>query len=250
MLLADRVCLVTGAASKRGIGRATAALFAEHGAKVVVLDLDEESSRLAAAALPGRGHAGFALDVADRERCIALIAAVLSEFGRVDVLVNNAGITRPTRVMEIGPQEWDLIMDVNLRGTFHMCQAVIPHMRRRRAGAIVNIASVSAQRGGGIFGGAHYATSKGGVLALTKALARELAPDNVRVNAVCPSLIDTDITGGALPEERRRDILAAVPMGRLGTAQEVAGACLFLASDLSTYVTGSEVDVNGGSHIH
>jgi NAD(P)-dependent dehydrogenase (short-subunit alcohol dehydrogenase family) len=250
MLLTDKICIVTGAAAKRGIGRATANLFAEHGATVVILDLDEEASRLAAAAVTGQGHKGYACDVTDRERCIAAVAAVLSDFGRVDVLVNNAGISQALKVMEIDPESYDKVLDINLRGTLHMSQAVIPHMRRRKAGSIVNMASVAGQRGGGIFGGAHYAASKGGVLGLTKAMARELAPDNVRVNAVCPSLIDTDIFGGQLTDDRRREITASIPMGRPGEAREVAGCCLFLASELSSYVTGSEVDVNGGSHIH
>jgi NAD(P)-dependent dehydrogenase (short-subunit alcohol dehydrogenase family) len=250
MLLKDKICIVTGAASKRGIGRATANLFAEHGATVVILDLDEEASRLAAAAVTGQGHKGYACDVTDRERCIAAVAAVLSDFGRVDVLVNNAGISQALKIMEIDPESYDKVLDINVRGTLHMSQAVIPHMRRRKAGSIVNMASVAGQRGGGIFGGAHYAASKGGVLGLTKAMARELAPDNVRVNAVCPSLIDTDIFGGQLTDDRRREITASIPMGRPGEAREVAGCCLFLASELSSYVTGSEVDVNGGSHIH
>jgi len=250
MLLQDRVCLVTGAASKRGIGRATAELFAEHGARVVVLDRDGDAARLSAAALPGRGHIAYECDVTDRERCIAAVAAAVAEAGPIEVLVNNAGIAQPLKIMEIEPAHYDAVLDVNLRGTLYMSQAVIPHMRRRGRGSIVNMASVAGQRGGGIFGGPHYAASKGGVLGLTKAMARELAPDNVRVNAVCPSLIDTDITGGQLGEERLRAIMAGIPMGRLGAAREVAGCCLFLASDLSSYVTGSEVDVNGGSHIH
>jgi NAD(P)-dependent dehydrogenase (short-subunit alcohol dehydrogenase family) len=250
MLLKDKICIVTGAASKRGIGRATANLFAEHGATVVVLDLDEEAARLAAAALPGRGHKGYACDVTDRERCIAAVAVAIADFGRVDVLVNNAGITQPLKIMDIQPEHYDAVLDVNLRGTLHMSQAVIPHMRHRRQGSIVNMSSVSAQRGGGIFGGPHYSAAKGGILGLTKAMARELGPDNIRVNAICPSLIDTDIFAGKLSEERQREIRAAIPMGRPGEAREVAGCCLFLASDLSSYVTGSEIDVNGGSHIH
>jgi NAD(P)-dependent dehydrogenase (short-subunit alcohol dehydrogenase family) len=131
-----------------------------------------------------------------------------------------------------------------------MSQAIIPHMRERRSGSIVNISSVSAQRGGGIFGGPHYSAAKAGILGLTKAMARELAPDGVRANAVCPGFIATDITGGRLTDEMMATILDGIPMGRAGAAGDVAGCCLFLASDLSAYVTGSEVDVNGGSLIH
>jgi NAD(P)-dependent dehydrogenase (short-subunit alcohol dehydrogenase family) len=250
MLSADRVCLVTGAASKRGIGRAIAGLFAEHGAAVAILDLDETAARLSADALPGRGHGGYACDVTDADRCCAVVAAILADFGRIDALVNNAGIAQPLKIMDIDPEHYDAVMDVNLRGTFQMCQAVIPHMRQRRRGAIVNIASAAAQRGGGLFGGPHYAAAKGGVLSLTKALARELGPDGVRVNAVCPSMVDTDIFGDQLTDERRAALLAAIPLGRACEPREVAGACLFLASDLSSYVTGATIDVNGGSHIH
>ena len=129
-------------------------------------------------------------------------------------------------------------------------QAVIPAMRAQKSGSIINLSSVSAQRGGGIFGGPHYSAAKAGVLGLTKAMARELAPDNVRVNAICPGFIATDITAGKLSEEKLAAVIAGIPMGRAGEASEVAGCALFLASDLSSYCTGTEVDVNGGSLIH
>jgi NAD(P)-dependent dehydrogenase (short-subunit alcohol dehydrogenase family) len=156
------------------------------------------------------------------------------------------------RIAAITQQNYDAVLDVNLRGTLYMTQAVLAAMRSQKAGSIINMASVSAQRGGGIFGGPHYSAAKGGVLGLTKAAARELAPDNIRVNAICPSLIDTDIVH-SMPgwtAQRQAEVMASIPMGRAGTAREVAGCCLFLASDLSSYVTGSEIDVNGGSHIH
>jgi NAD(P)-dependent dehydrogenase (short-subunit alcohol dehydrogenase family) len=250
MLLKDKVAIITGGASKRGLGRATATLFAEHGARVVLLDLHEDAVRLAAAALPGQGHKGFVCDVTDRERCIAAAAATIADFGHIDILVNNAGITDPRRLMDVTDDVYDAILDINMRGTFHMTQAVVPTMRRHKAGSIVNMSSVSAQRGGGVFGGTVYSAAKAAVLGYTKACARELGPDNIRVNAICPSMIDTDITGGAMSEERRRDILASIPMGRIGEAREVAGCALFLASGLSSYVTGTEIDINGGSHIH
>ncbi|MGL4325821.1 MAG: SDR family NAD(P)-dependent oxidoreductase, partial [Beijerinckiaceae bacterium] len=202
MLLDNKVCIVTGAASKRGLGRAIAQSFAEQGAKVVVLDLDADQTKLAAAALHGRGHKGYRCDVTQHEQCIAAVAAVLDDFGAVHVLVNNAGISQPRDIMAITPQDYDAVLDVNLRGTLYMSQAVIPHMRREKRGSIVNIASVSAQRGGGLFGGPHYSAAKGGILGLTKAMARQLAPDQVRVNAICPGLIDTDIIGDLLSTER------------------------------------------------
>ena len=141
-------------------------------------------------------------------------------------------------------------MDVNLLGTLNMSQSVIPHMRERKTGKLINMSSVSAQRGGGIFGGPHYSAAKAGILGLTKAMARELAPDGIRSNAICPGFIATDITGGKLTAEMMDMILEGIPMGRAGEASDVAGCDLFLASDLSAYVTGSEVDVNGGSLIH
>ena len=166
------------------------------------------------------------------------------------MLVNNAALSRPNRIMEISPADDDEVMDVNLRGTLYMSQALIPHFRDRRSGAIVCLASVAAQRGGGLFGGPHYAASKGGVLALAKAMARELAPDGIRVNAITPSMVDTDIYQGEPSDERREQVRQSIPMGRLGEAHDVAGVCLFLASDLSSYVTGAVIDVNGGPHIH
>jgi NAD(P)-dependent dehydrogenase (short-subunit alcohol dehydrogenase family) len=252
MLLQGQTAIITGAASRRGIGRATARLFAEHGARIAVLDLDAAAAHEAARDLPGTGHIGVACNVTDMDACCAAVARVLEAFAVIDILVNNAGISQPRRVVEITRADYDAVLDVNLRGTLHMMQAVIAHMRARQRGAIVNLASVSAQRGGGIFGGPHYSAAKGGVLGLTKAAARELAPDNVRVNAICPSLIDTDIVYSApgWTQEKATETVRAIPMGRAGKASEVAGCCLFLASDLSSYVTGSEIDVNGGSHIH
>lgn len=250
MLLKGRIAIITGGGSKRGLGLATARLFAEHGAKVAILDLDAGAAREAAHLLKGRGHMGLKCDVTRRKDCDKAVQRVLARHGRVDVLVNNAGITSPQRVMDVTDDSYDRILDVNMRGTLHMTQAVIPAMRAQKSGSIVNMSSVSAQRGGGVFGGSHYAAAKGAILGYTKACARELGPDNIRVNAICPSLINTDITAGALTPERMKDILATIPMGRPGEAHEVAGCALFLASDLSSYVTGSEVDVNGGSHIH
>lgn len=248
-LLAGQTAIVTGAASPRGLGKATARLFASHGAKVAILDLDKPDAETAAEDV-GQGAIGVACDVTDKAACDAAVAAVIAKLGGIDILVNNAGITQPLKIMTVAPENYDAVLDVNLRGTLYMSQAVIPHMRERKSGSIVNISSVSAQRGGGIFGGPHYSAAKAGILGLTKAMARELAPDGIRSNAVCPGFIATDITAGKLTEEMRRDILEGIPMGRTGTAEDVAGCCLFLASELSAYVTGSEVDVNGGSLIH
>jgi NAD(P)-dependent dehydrogenase (short-subunit alcohol dehydrogenase family) len=249
MLLADKVCIITGAASQRGIGRATARLFSQHGGRVVIVDLDDGQAKAAAADL-GEGHLGFACDVTDRQSCQNAAERVVGELGRVDVLVNNAGITQPLKIMDIGPDNYDAVLDVNLRGTLYMSQAVIPQMREQHSGSIVCMSSVSAQRGGGIFGGPHYSAAKGGVLGLAKAMARELGPDTVRVNSITPGLIQTDITGGKLTDELKVEIAKGIPLGRLGVADDVANACLFLASDLSSYITGAVIDVNGGMLIH
>ena len=249
-LLEGKHAIVTGAASPRGLGKATARLFAEHGARVAILDLDEAAAKAAAADLPGEGHTGLACDVTDKQACEKAVADLERLWGRIDVLVNNAGITQPLKIMDIQPDNYDAVLDVNLRGTLYMSQAAIPGMRERKAGAIVNLSSVSAQRGGGIFGGPHYSAAKAGILGLTKAMARELAPAGVRVNAICPGFIATDITAGKLTPAMKEQILEGIPMGRAGEASDVAGCALFLASDLSAYCTGTEVDVNGGSLIH
>lgn len=249
-LLEGKTAIITGAASPRGLGKATAVLFAQHGCRIAITDLDEAQAKAAAADLPGEGHIGLVGNVIDKPACEAVAKAVIAAFGQVDILVNNAGITQPLKFMEIMPENYEAVTDVSLRGTLYMSQAVIPHMRSRKTGSIVNLSSVSAQRGGGIFGGPHYSAAKAGVLGLTKAMARELAPDNVRANAICPGFIATDITAGKLTPEMRAQVLAGIPMGRAGEASDVAGCALFLASDLSAYCTGTEVDVNGGSLIH
>ena len=249
MLLADKVAVISGAASPRGIGLATARLFAKHGARVAILDLDEAGARRAAEEL-GPEHRGFVCDVADLASCQNAARQVLEAFGKADILLANAGITQPVKFMDISPENWDRVMDVNLRGVFYLSQAFVPHMRERKQGSIACMSSVSAQRGGGVFGGPHYSAAKAGVLGLAKAMARELGPDGIRVNCVTPGLIQTDITGGKLTDELRAEIKKGIPLNRLGDAEDVAGAYLFLASDLSSYITGAVIDVNGGMLIH
>jgi NAD(P)-dependent dehydrogenase (short-subunit alcohol dehydrogenase family) len=249
MLLNGKTAVISGAASRAGIGLATARLFAEQGARVAILDLDEAAATAAADSL-GSGHIGIACNVTDAAACIAAAARVVKQFGHADILINNAGITQPLKIMDIQPDNWDRVLDVNLRGVLYLSQAFIPHMRARKSGAIACMSSVSAQRGGGIFGGPHYSAAKAGVLGLAKNMARELGPDGIRVNSVTPGLIQTDITGGMMTDAIRTDILKNIPIGRLGTAQDVAGAFLFLASDLSGYITGAVIDVNGGMLIH
>src|SRR5579864_7051216 len=249
MLLDSKVVIVTGAASPRGIGKATAKALAAQGARVVILDLREEDAKSAAADL-GEGHLGLACDVTDKAACLSAARATLEKYGQIDGLINNAGITQPVRTLDITAENFDAIVDVNLRGTLYMSQAVIPAMKEHDGGSIVCMSSVSAQRGGGIFGGPHYSAAKAGVLGLAKAMAREFGPNHIRINSITPGLIQTDITGGKLTPEMRADIIKGIPLGRLGDAADIANACLFLASDLSSYLTGVTLDVNGGMLIH
>jgi NAD(P)-dependent dehydrogenase (short-subunit alcohol dehydrogenase family) len=248
-LVDGKVVLVSGAGSRRGIGLACGEMLAAHGAKVVLLDIDAEGVQANAAAL-GPPHFSVVADVRDRASCERAVGVVESRYRRLDALVHIAGIVRPTRVMDVTEAEYDRVMDINLRGTLHMCQAVIPLLRREGSSSIACMSSVAAQRGGGVFGGSHYSASKAGVLGLVRALARELAPDGIRVNAVAPGPIDTDITGGPLDEEWQASFSTQIPLGRIGTSADVAGAFLFLVSNLSAYMTGSVIDVNGGLHIH
>lgn len=248
-LLVGKYVVITGAASERGLGKATAKLFAEHGAIVAILDLKEDDAVKAASDL-GEKHIGLACDVTDKAACEEAIAKLQELWGKIDVLVNNAGITQPIKSLDIQPHNYDAVLNVNLRGTLYMSQVVLPFMKSANSGSIINMSSVSAQRGGGIFGGPHYSAAKAGILGLTKAMAREFAPFNIRLNAICPGFIATDITAGKLTEEMLKTVLDGIPMGRAGKATDVAGCALFLASDLSEYCTGTEIDVNGGSLIH
>ncbi|RZT39276.1 SDR family NAD(P)-dependent oxidoreductase [Cupriavidus agavae] len=249
MLVENKVVIVTGAASPRGIGKATARALAGQGARVVIVDLQLDAAQAAAAEL-GEGHLGLRCDVTNKASCDAVAQAVIERYGRIDGLVNNAGITQPVRTLDIGAANFDAVVDVNLRGTLYMSQAVLPQMKEQKHGSIVCMSSVSAQRGGGIFGGPHYSAAKAGVLGLAKAMAREFGGDRIRVNSVTPGLIQTDITGDKLTPDMRADIIKGIPLGRLGDAGDVANACLFLVSDLSSYLTGITLDVNGGMLIH
>jgi NAD(P)-dependent dehydrogenase (short-subunit alcohol dehydrogenase family) len=249
MLLKDQVAIITGGAGVNGLGFATARLMAAQGAKVVILDLQSADPAAAAASL-GSGHIGLVADVTDKASCEAAAAAVLKAFGRIDTLVNNAGITQPVKTLEITGADYDRILDVSLRGTLYMSQAVLPTMQAQKSGSIICISSVSAQRGGGILGGPHYSAAKAGVLGLARAMAREFGPESIRVNCITPGLIGTDIIKGKLTEEKKAEIAETIPLARLGRADDIAGACVFLASDLSNYCTGITLDVNGGMLIH
>lgn len=256
MLLRDKVCIITGAASLRGIGYATAELFAEHGARIVVADLamneqvatgirksiDEKVLR------PTELHS-VRCDIGSSDDCRALFESAASRFGPVDCLVNCAAVVKSQSFLSISETDYDFVVDVNLKGAFNLGKAAVEHFVATAGGSIVNVASVAAQRGGGLVGGAHYAASKGGVISLTKSIAREYGPQGVRANVICPSMTETGMLDG-MTEERFQEIVSAIPMRRAGKPRDIAGACLFLASDLSAYITGATIDVNGGSHIH
>ena len=249
MQLRNQVAIVTGAASPRGIGWATARRFADEGARVVVLDLDARAAEEAARAF-GSQHMGLACDVRDEGACRAAVQRVLDAFDRIDILVNNAGVSQSQRLMDSTQADYDLVMDSSVRGAFNMSRAVVPHMRSRRRGAIVCMGSVAAQRGGGILGGPHYSAAKGAIQTLAKAMARELAPDGIRANAVAPGTVDTDLLIGKIDDAGKCRVAEAVPLGRLALPADIANVCLFLASDQSAYITGVVLDVSGGLHIH
>jgi NAD(P)-dependent dehydrogenase (short-subunit alcohol dehydrogenase family) len=249
MLLADKTAVITGGAGLNGLGFATARLMAAHGARVVILDLERADPAGAAARL-GAQHIGVVGDVTDKASCERAARSVLDRLGRIDILVNNAGITQPRKIADVSAADYDAVLDVSLRGTLYMSQAVLPAMRAQKSGSIVCISSVSAQRGGGILGGPHYSAAKAGVLGLARAMARECGIDGVRVNCVTPGLIATDINKGLIPEDRMKGILEQIPLARVGEPNDVAGAVVFLASDLSKYCTGVTLDVNGGMLIH
>jgi NAD(P)-dependent dehydrogenase (short-subunit alcohol dehydrogenase family) len=256
MLLTDKVCVVAGAASLRGIGYATAELFAEHGARILAVDaaMDGKAEAEIRAAIgqrvPGAAPVhGLKCDISDPADCEQAVERALALHGRVDCLVNTAGIVQSKSMLDIESRELARMLDVNLAGAFHLCQSVLRSFARQRSGVIVNVASVAAQRGGGLVGGAHYAASKGGLVSLTKTIAREFGPLGIRANVVCPSMTETGMLDGLTPE-RFEEIVAGIPLKRAGKARDVAGACLYLASDLAAYVTGATLDVNGGSHIH
>jgi len=243
-LLAGRVALVTGAGS--GIGRAIALRFAEEGADIATIDVNEATAAETAAAVGALGRRAVAVraDVSRSSDVEAAVAKAESTLGPITVLVNNAGLTRDKTIRNLTESDWDLVLDIHLKGTFLCTKAVAARMRERgRGGAIVNLSSISGKIGN--FGQANYASAKAGIVALTKVTAREYARYGVRANAIQPGMIDTPMTQ-ALTEEHRAQSVAETPLGRLGRPEEVAAVALFLASDLSSYVTGAVIEVTGG----
>ncbi|MSQ37505.1 MAG: SDR family oxidoreductase [Chloroflexi bacterium] len=246
--LHGKVAVVTGAGS--GMGRAIAVALAREGAKVVVNDISAGPAEATARVIRRAGGAAMAAvaDVSAAAAVRELVDTVLTRYGTVDILVNNAGVLRGTRVEDITEAEWDLVLGVNLKGTFLCSQAVLPTMKRKKAGKIVNVASL-AGKATSTLGGAHYTAAKAGVLGLSRHLAREAAPYGINVNAVCPGIIDTPMVRGNLPEDRLSAIVRSIPFARLGRPEEVAQLVVFLASDAASYITGAAVDIHGGELI-
>lgn len=252
MPVSDKTAIVTGGASARGIGRATAHTLAAAGWNVAILDLDEGSAKDAADEVAQRAGVqafGVRCDVTDEASVESALAALDGSAPPVGALVNNAGITSPTPFLEVTGAEWDRIFAVNVRGAFNITRRVAPGMVERGFGRIVFLSSVSAVRGGGVFGGVAYSAAKAAQLGFTRALAREIGPRGVTVNSVAPGLIDTDITGDALEGERKAQLLAGIPVGRNGKVSDVADLITFLCREETGYITGVTYDVNGGSHI-
>lgn len=246
-----KVALITGAGSQRGIGRGTALALAGEGAKVAITDIIPEGVKHVVSELNEISQAiGEVADVRNKEQMVQVVKKTVVAFGGLDILVNVAGLTRPTQFLDISEEEYDLVLDVNLKGTFLTTQAAVPALIERGGGTIVSLSSVSGQRGGGVFGTSAYSAAKAGIMGLTKALARELTPRGIRVNCVAPSMIDTDIAGDLLTPERKKELGKATLLGRLGTVDDVVKCILFLASDESSYLTGVTLDINGGMHLH
>lgn len=244
--LAGKVALVTGAS--QGIGRAAALALAEAGAKVAVAARNEEKLAALVQEIASKGGEAFAvkMDVADAEQIKAGFRAVLEKFGKLDVLVNNAGITRDGLAMRMKLEDWDAVIRTNLTGA-HLCtQQALPTMMRARSGRIINIASVVAQMGNA--GQANYVAAKAGLVGLTKAIAMEISSRNVTVNAVAPGFIETPMTD-VLPDRVKEELKTRIPLGRMGTGRDVAAAIVFLASDEACYITGHVLDVNGGLYL-
>jgi len=239
----DKIVITTGAA--RGIGFAIAKAYAEAGATSIIIDLKKEDVDAAAAKLTEAGYkaAGYAANVVDSAKIADIFKEIKTEYGKIDVLVNNAGITRDGLIMKMKEADWDMVLDVNLKGTFVCTQKVTRYMMKQRHGVILNIASVIGLMGNA--GQANYAASKGGIIALTKSTAKELSSRNIRVNAVAPGFIETEMTK-LLSEEVVAGYAKVIPLGIMGQPENIADLCLFLGSDRASYITGQTIQVDGG----
>jgi 3-oxoacyl-[acyl-carrier protein] reductase len=246
MSLNGKIALVTGAA--QGIGRDIALGLAKDGADVAICDVNLESAQKTAGDIEAMGRKSLALkaNVAASADVTAMIDQVVEKFGRIDVLVNNAGITRDGLILRMKDEDWDLVLSINLKGAFLCTKTALKHMTKQRSGTIINIASIVGAMGNA--GQANYVASKAGLIGLTKTIAREYANRNVTANAVAPGFIDTAMTK-ALSEQVRADLAKQIPLGRLGSSEDVANAVRFLASPAAAYITGQVIHVNGGMYM-
>ena len=252
MRLAGKSALITGAS--RGIGRAIALRFAQEGCDLALNYVAEAGRDNAAEAADvarevealGRRAVCLEADVTDAAPVQAMVEQAVAALGRLDILVNNAGITRDRTLRKLSPEDWEAVLRVNLTGAFNCCQAVLPHMLEQGGGRIVSMASVVGLTGN--FGQTNYAASKAGLIGFSKSLAREVARKGITVNCVAPGFIDTEMTQ-AIPEDVKTGILAQIPLGKMGTAEDVANAALFLSSDEASYITGHVISINGGMYI-
>jgi len=240
----ERVAIVTGGA--QGIGQGICLRLAEEGAKVAIFDLNLAEAKKTAKEIEKSGGTALALkvDVSKSSEVDAAVKQVLSKLGKIDILVNNAGISLTSKVANMTEEIWDRTLDVNLKGVFLCCHAVIPYMKERKYGKIINIASILALRGSVYY--AHYGATKAGVVAFTQGLAIELGPHNINVNAIGPGIIDTPMAEGDVESEFRQRLIKGIPLRRIGTPRDIANAALFLASDEATYITGQCLYVCGG----
>jgi len=239
--LAGKVAVVTG--GSRGIGRAIAEHLARGGARVAVVARSADRAQEVASSLEGEGHRGYACDVADAAAVDALVKSVEEDFGSLDVLVNNAGVTEDNLLVRLSDEDWDRVLDTNLKGAFNTIRAAARGMMRRREGRIINITSVVGIMGNK--GQANYAASKAGLIGLTKSVAKELASRGIQCNAVAPGFIETDMTA-AMTEAARAELAGAIPLGRLGTPDDIAAVVRFLAGPGASYITGQVIVVDGG----
>jgi 3-oxoacyl-[acyl-carrier protein] reductase len=244
--LQGKVALVTGAA--QGIGRTVALLLAQNGADIVVSDINLEKAEQTAKEIEALGRRAMAIkaDVANANDVERMVETILGKFGQIDILVNNAGIARDKLILRMTEEDWDAVLNVNLKGTFNCTKAVIRHMSKQRKGKVVNIASVVGEMGN--VGQANYAASKAGVIGFTKTIAREFAQRGINVNAIAPGYIETPMTD-SLPEKVKEELRRMIPMERLGRPEDVAQAVLFLVSEVSSYITGQVLNVNGGIYM-
>ena len=246
MILKDKVALVTGAA--QGIGRAIALKLAANGADVVIVDMNLDKAQETAREAERLGRRALALraNIANLQEAEAMADEAVAKLGAVHIMVNNAGITRDALILRMKEEDWDAVINVNLKGVFNCTKAVVKHMSKQRYGRIVNIASIVGEMGNA--GQANYSASKAGVIALTKTVAREFATRNITCNAVAPGFIDTAMTQ-ALSEKVKEELAKQIPMGRLGTPEDVAEGVLFLVSETTGYITGQVLNINGGMYM-